>query len=400
MIVVPDPALESSMTSSSKDGSIHSPAGCSPREPSAPDSTPLRIGLLAPPWVPIPPPGYGGTESMIDRLARGLQAAGHEVRLWTVGDATCPVPRGATFGVACREMMGATTIELRHTLEGYEWFADEHCDVVHDHSLVGPFIAPATMPVITTNHGPFDSPELTAIYRHTPPTIPIIAISQSQASVASRLGINISHVIHHGIDVAELPEGDGRGDDRGRYLLFLGRMNPTKGVLEAIDVARATRSRLLIAAKMSEPGEISFYEREVAARCVDGIEYLGEVDTIEKYRLLGAATALLNPIQWPEPFGLVMIEALATGTPVVTTPRGAAAEIITDGLTGYLCTDVPALADAVRAIDRIDRRTCRAEVARRFSTQQMVRRHVDAYRQLLASHSLTPVRSITPPETA
>ena len=94
-------------------------------------------------------------------------------------------------------------------------------------------------------------------------------------------------------------------------------MNPTKGVLEAIDVARATRSRLLIAAKMSEPGEISFFEREVAARCVDGIEYLGEVNAIEKYRLLGAATALLNPIQWPEPFGLVMIEALATGTPVV-----------------------------------------------------------------------------------
>jgi len=366
-------------------GSIH--PGAAPTQLPERDPTPLRIGVLAPPWVPIPPPRYGGTESMIDRLARGLHAAGHEVRLWTTGDATCPVPRGATFDVACRAMMGSSAIELRHTLEGYEWFVDQQCDIVHDHTLVGPFIAPATLPVITTNHGPFDNPELAAIYRHTPPTIPIIAISRNQASAAPRLGINISHVIHHGIDVDEIPEGDGRGDDRGPYLLFLGRINPTKGVLQAIDVARTTGWRLLIAAKMTEPDEISFFEREVAPRCKDGIEYVGEVGAIEKYRLLGASTALLNPIQWPEPFGLVMIEALATGTPVIVTPHGAAPEIITDGLTGFLCTDRTALVDAVREIDRIDRRTCRIEVARRFSTQQMVGRHVDAYRQLLSSHS-------------
>lgn len=387
------------MSSPPMNGSIRPGAGCPPTQRAELDSSPLRIGLLAPPWVAIPPPGYGGTESMIDRLARGLHAAGHQVRLWTTGDATCPVPRGATLGVACRAKMGSSAIELRHTLEGYEWLTDQQCDVVHDHTLVGPFLAPATLPVITTNHGPFDNPELAAIYRHTPPTIPIIAISHDQASAAPRLGINISHVIHHGIDVEEIPEGDGRGDDRGSYLLFLGRMNPTKGVLQAIDVARSTGSRLLIAAKMTEPDEISFYEREVAPRCGDGIEYVGEVGAIEKYRLLGASTALLNPIQWPEPFGLVMIEALSTGTPVVTTPRGAAPEIITDGLTGFLCTDRATLIDAVRAIDRIDRRTCRDDVARRFSTQQMVRRHVDAYRQLLASHSPTQLRSVTPAET-
>ena len=358
-----------------------------PTQLPARNPSPLRIGLLAPPWVPIPPPRYGGTESMIDRLARGLHAAGHEVRLWTTGDATCPVPRGATFDVASRTVMGSSAIELRHTLEGYEWFVDERCDIVHDHTLVGPFIAPATPPVITTNHGPFDNPELAAIYRYTPPTIPIIAISRNQASAAARLGINISHVIHHGIDVDEIPEGNGRGDDRGPYLLFLGRISPTKGLLQAIDVARTTGWRLLIAAKMTEPGEISFFEREVAPRCKDGIEYVGEVGAVEKYRLLGASTALLNPIQWPEPFGLVMIEALATGTPVIVTPRGAAPEIITDGLTGFLRTDRARLVDAVREIDRIDRKTCRDEVTRRFSTQQMVGRHVDAYRQLLAAQS-------------
>jgi glycosyltransferase involved in cell wall biosynthesis len=343
--------------------------------------------------MPIPPPRYGGTESMIDRLARGLQRAGHEVRLWTTGDAICPVPRGATFDVACRDMMGSTTFELRHTLEGYEWFADQQCDIVHDHTLVGPFLAPATLPVITTNHGPFGNPELAAVYRHTPPTIPIIAISRNQATAAPRLGINISHVIHHGIDVDEIPEGDGRGDDRGSYLLFLGRMNPTKGVLQAIDVAGATGSRLLIAAKMTEPDEIRFFAREVAPRCNDRIEYVGEVGAIEKFRLLGASSALLNPIQWPEPFGLVMIEALATGTPVIATPQGAAPEIVTDGLTGYLRTDHTGLVDAVRTIDRIDRRRCRDDVAQRFSTEHMVRRHVEAYRQLLASHLSTPIRS-------
>jgi glycosyltransferase involved in cell wall biosynthesis len=344
---------------------------------------PLRIGLLAPPWVPVPPPGYGGTESVVDRLARGLQDAGQEVRLWTTGDATCPVPRGWTFDVACRGAMGFATLELRQAIEGYEWFEDEGCDVVHDHSLIGPLLTHVSMPVITTNHGPFENPELATIYRHTPATIPIIAISRSQAAMARWMGIRISHVIHHGIDVDEIAEGDGRGDDRGPYLLFLGRMSPTKGLSEAIDIARATGSRLVIASKAGDPDELRYFEREIAHRCVDGIEFVGEVGGAEKYRLLGGATALLNPIRWPEPFGLVMIEALATGTPVITTPHGAAPEIVAHGENGLVCVDDAALIDAVRAVERIDRHRCRQDVARRFSTTLMVRRHLDAYRQLL-----------------
>jgi glycosyltransferase involved in cell wall biosynthesis len=343
----------------------------------------MRIGLLAPPWVPVPPPGYGGTESVIDRLARGLQDAGHEVRLWTTGDAMCPVPRRSTFDVSCRGAMGAATLELRQALEGYDWFAEQGCDVVHDHSLVGPLLSHASLPVITTNHGPFENPELATIYRHTPATIPIIAISRSQAAMARWMGIRVSHVIHHGIDVDEIPEGDGRGDDRGPYLLFLGRMSPTKGVSEAIDIARATGSRLVIASKVGDPDELHYFEREIAHRCVDGIEFVGEVGGAEKYRLLGGATALLNPIRWPEPFGLVMIEALATGTPVITTPHGAAPEIVAHGDNGLVCVDDAALVDAVRAVERIDRHQCRRDVARRFSTTLMVRRHLDAYRQLL-----------------
>ena len=344
----------------------------------------LRIGIVAPPWVPVPPAGYGGTESVIGRLARGLQTAGHDVRLWTTGDSTCPVPRGFTYPTARTEDIGTSSIELRHTLEGYEWLTGEGCDVIHDHTLVGPFIATATTPVITTNHGPFDNPELATIFSRLPRAIPIIAISRNQASVAPGLGIHVAHVIHHGIDVDEVPEGDGRGDEHGPYLLFLGRMNPAKGVVQAIEIARATGHRLLVAAKMREAAEFAFYEEEVASRCTDGIEYIGEVGGAAKERLIGGAMALLSPIQWPEPFGLVMIEALAAGTPVISTPRGAAPEIIVHGRTGFLCDDTDALVRAVRSIEQIDRRECRSDVARRFGVDTMVAQHVAAYRDLLA----------------
>lgn len=348
-----------------------------------PERDVLRIGILAPPWLSVPPPGYGGTESVIDRLARGLAAAGHEVRLWTTGDSTCPVRRGSVFATARSDLMGNGLIELQHEIEGYEWLAGQGCDVVHDHTMIGPFARTGRVPVITTNHGPFDVPETTTIYRRLAGEVPIVAISRDQASVAARLGIHVSHVIHHGIDVATVPEGDGRGDDRGPYVLFLGRMNPAKGIVEAIEVASATGTRLLIAAKMREPLERAFYDEIVAPRCRDGVEFLGEVSSADKYRLLGGATALLNPIRWAEPFGLVMIEALATGTPVICTRRGAAPEIVRHGRTGFLCDDRDSLVRAVRSADRLDRRECRADVARRFSVETMVARHVMAYRELL-----------------
>lgn len=346
----------------------------------------LRIGILAPPWVSVPPSGYGGTERVIDRLARGLRAAGHDVRLWTTGDSTCPVPAGFSYPTARTEAMGTSSIELKHTLEGYEWFADERCDVIHDHTLVGPFLGRASAPVITTNHCRFDNPEFATIFGRLDPSVPIIAISRDQASIAARLGIHVAHVIHHGIDVADVPVGDGLGDDRGKYLLFLGRMSPDKGVLEAIEVARAAGCRLLIAAKMRSTDEIEFYRDVVAPKFGGGIEYVGEVRGADKARLIGAATALLNPIQWPEPFGLVMVEALAAGTPVISTRWGAAPEIVEHGRTGFLSDDPDALVRAVRSVEWLDRGACRDDIAERFSVDEMVSRHVAAYRELLNGH--------------
>jgi len=347
----------------------------------------LRIGLLAPPWVSVPPVGYGGTERVIDRLARGLHLAGHDVRLWTTGDSTCPVPRGFAYPTARTEAMGASSIELKHTIEAYEWFADQRCDVIHDHTLVGPFLEIASAPVISTNHGRFDNPEFATIFSRLCTTVPLIAISQNQASIATRLGIHVTHVIHHGIDVADVPEGDGVGDDRGKYLLFLGRMSPDKGVLQAVEIARAAGSRLLVAAKMRSADEVAFYRDVVAPRFSAGIEYIGEVRGADKVRLIGAATALLNPIQWPEPFGLVMIEALAAGTPVISTRWGAAPEVIQHGRTGFLSDDTDELVRAVRSVERLDRSVCRADIADRFSVDQMVSRHLAAYRQLLTTSS-------------
>ena len=346
----------------------------------------LRVGILAPPWVSVPPRGYGGTESFLDRLARGLARAGHEVRLWTTGESTCPVPRGWSYETDQIEQIGNTAVELRHVLDGYDWLLSEGCDVIHDHTLAGPLIAP-DVPVITTNHGPFGESALTTIYRAVQHRVPIISISRDQASAAHEHGIDVAHIIHHGIDVDEVPFGDGQGDERGPYLLFLGRMCAAKGVLEAIHVANDAGARLVIAAKMNEQLEIDFFRTHVEPLCHGDVEYIGEVGGERKQELLGRATALLNPIQWPEPFGLVMIESLATGTPVITTRRGAAPEIVEHGRTGTVCDSHDELVDAVRRIDMLDRAECRASARHRFNTDLMVERHLWAYRRLLGARS-------------
>ena len=207
--------------------------------------------------------------------------------------------------------------------------------------------------------------------------MPVIAISHHQASTAG--DIPVHRVIHHGLDTSTL--GVGAGD--GGYALFLGRMNEAKGVHTAIGVARAAGVPLKIAAKMREPGEIEYFRARVEPLLGGDVEYLGEVGPDDKYALLRDAVCLLNPIAWPEPFGMVMIEALACGTPVVGTPCGAAPEIVDDGITGFLRRGPQGLVDALGDLDRIGRGACRAAVESRFSMARMASEHVDAYRALL-----------------
>jgi glycosyltransferase involved in cell wall biosynthesis len=217
------------------------------------------------------------------------------------------------------------------------------------------------------------------VYREIARRVPIIAISQSQASTATA-DIPIAGVIHHGLDITAFPFTARSGD----YWLFLGRMSPTKGAHVAARVARKTGERLLIAAKMREPDERRYYEEQVRPLLDDRVVYAGEIGGREKLDLLEGARGLLNPISWPEPFGLVMIEALACGTPVLAFPSGAAPEIVRHGVTGFLCTDEEDMVRRLHGVDRLDRRACRASVEKSFSTERMVADHLALYKRLLA----------------
>jgi glycosyltransferase involved in cell wall biosynthesis len=348
----------------------------------------MRIGLIAPPWVAVPPDRYGGTETVIDHLARGFGRAGHKVMLWTVGDSTCPVPRGHILTSAQAERMGVASVELDHVIAGYEALTAWGADIVHDHTLTGPLCAePCHPPVVTTNHGPFEG-ELAALYRRVAQRVPVIAISHDQARRAGP--IPVAAVIHHGLDPDAYPTGAGEGDDQGPYFLFLGRIIPEKGADHAARAVRQMGGRLLIAGKMQEDHEHRFFAERLEPLLGADVVYLGEVPHEEKLRLLAGATALVSPLRWPEPFGMVMIEALACGTPVVAYRYATAPEIVDHGVTGYLCEDMGDLAAKLEEAYRLDRAACWAAVAQRFTTQRMVSDHVALFERVLEARRMSP----------
>ena len=340
----------------------------------------MRVAQIAPPWAPVPPHLYGGIELVVDLLSRGLQAAGHDVVLWTVGESTSPVPRRFVLDGAEGARIGMAVPELRHVIHAYESLSD--FDVIHDHTVFGPLYA-ARFPervVVTTNHGPFGT-ELDDLYRTIAETVPVICISHDQRALAP--DIPVAGVIHHGVDPVMFPVGAGAGG----FCLFLGRMSPDKGAHRAIIACRKAGVPILLAAKMREPREVEYFEAEVAPLLGDGAEYLGEVPHARKLELLGAAMALVNPIRWHEPFGLVMVEALACGTPVIAFREGAAPEIVSDGRTGFLCDDEIGMADAIGRIGEISRAACRAEAEGYFSSTRMVAEHVALYEGVIAARS-------------
>lgn len=336
----------------------------------------MRIALVAAPWLPVPPPAYGGTEGVIDRLATGFQDAGHEVLLFTTGDSTCPVPRAWVREHSAPEQIGQSLIELHHLVHAYDEVAD--FDIIHDHTILGPAYAQGRFGgrIITTNHGPF-TPEFNEIFARLDTHTELIAISHDHAS---RSAVPVSTVIHHGLRPEDFPVGPGGGD----FVLFLGRFSPDKGAREAAMAAHEAGVKLVIAAKMREPLEVDYFHEEVKPLLDSRVEYVGEVGMARKLELLGAARALINPIRWPEPFGLVMIEALACGTPVLTLRAGAAPEIVDDGVTGFVRDTDAELVEAIARIDELDRAACRTAVETRFSADRMVRDHLAFYERVLA----------------
>ena len=332
----------------------------------------MRIAIVAPPWLPVPPPAYGGTENVLDTLARGLGAAGHDVLLCTTGDSTSPVERSSVFERAVGVGSGNSVDEIRHVIHAYE--ALEGVDVVHDHTLVGPLYSAAFpgLPVVTTNHGPFNA-ALVDLYRVIAGRVPVIAISHDQASNA--FPVPIAAVIHHGVDPADFPLGAGGGG----YAVFLGRMHPSKAPHVAAEIARTAGFPLRIAAKMREPEERDYFETFVRPLLGADVSYVGEADRATKMELLSSAECLLNPIAWAEPFGMVMIEALACGTPVLVTDCGAAPEIVEDGTVGFVRSDPAGLVEALGHVHEIERKACRERVETMFSAHRMVEAHIDVY---------------------
>lgn len=342
----------------------------------------MLVALIAPPWVPVPPPAYGGTEEVVDALARGLAERGHDVVLVAHPDSTCPVERRAGVAPPADIAMGTALVECAHVLDAYERLPA--VDVVHDHTLLGPLFgrAPRGAASVVTNHGPFDA-RTRRVFRDIAPRAAIVSISHAQAANAD--DVPVDAVIHHGFDVARVPVGDGNGG----YLLFLGRMAAEKGVHRAAALARAAGVPLLIAAKMREAAEHRYFEQEVRPLLGPRIEYVGEVGRDEKLALLGGALALINPIQWCEPFGMVMVESLACGTPVVAPPIGSVPEIVRHGVTGFVCPDDDAFRRALSRLDGISRDACRDDVRRRFSVERMVAGHLALYERVI-----DPVRGL------
>jgi glycosyltransferase involved in cell wall biosynthesis len=359
-------------------------------------SSRLRIGLLAPPWVPVPPPSYGGIEQVVATLAAGLVERGHDVVLVAAPGSVLPGAELISPLASLPGIIGEPAADWRHALAGMDALAD--CDVVIDHS--GPLGALLTsrlaVPGLHVTHGPLDAVP-TEIYegitRHSP-RLRLVAISEAQRTLAPSLPF--AGVCHNGLDLDAAPfraRADG-------YLAFLGRMSPEKGPADAIRIAREAGLPLLIGAKCREQAEHEYFTRHVAPELGPGVVWLGELDAAGKYALLAGARALLFPIAWPEPFGMVMIEAMACGTPVLATARGSVAEVVADGVTGFVRATPDELIATVARIGEIDRRACRRRVAERFSADVMTARYEALVRAELAgpghrSHAPRPAHAGT-----
>jgi glycosyltransferase involved in cell wall biosynthesis len=344
----------------------------------------MRICIVAPPWFAVPPQGYGGIEAVVALLADGLVDAGHDVTLVAAGASQTAGQLVRTAEEAQAERLFEAAPDLEHSLQALE-LADGF-DLVNDHSgLIGAALAGLwPIPSCHTVHCRIDG-EAGVIYRRLARTVPslrLISISRSQRQPLPVLPWIAN--CPNAIDLDAYPASSRRGD----YLLFLGRLYPEKGAARAIDVAEELGLPLKIAGKCREPLEQRYFDEEVAPRLSPRVEWLGEVTHAEKVELLAGARCTLFPIDWPEPFGLVMAESLACGTPVVATRRGAVPEVLgAQGEGGIVVDDVRDLARAVEQTDAIDPGTCRRYAERMFSPARMVRSYLEAYEDVLADAS-------------
>lgn len=336
----------------------------------------MKIGLVAPVWYPIPPKGYGGIELVVGLLADGLVQRGHDVTLFASGDSKTKAKLVSSFDVAPSLKIGQVYPDLVHVVSAY--VRAEEFDLMHDHSgLIGPSLgAFCQSPCLHTLHGPA-TPEARRLYRLLNFSLYYNAISEYQRSQFGDL--NFVGVIYNAIDLANYPFQEEKED----FLLFIGRMNHEKGAHLAVEVANRLNMRLVMVTKMTEPHEKRYFKNYVKPKLTKKVELVGEIDLKTKADYFARAFCTLFPIQWPEPFGLVMIESLATGTPVVAMGYGAVPEVIADKKTGFIVYSVEDMVQAVKQAINISPQTCRRYVEQRFSQQRMVLDYEKAYAKIL-----------------
>jgi len=341
----------------------------------------LKVAVLSPVWFPVPPTGYGGIELVVSLLTDGLVDAGHEVTLFASGDSLSKATLAYVFERAPSELIGRSLPELRHAMACYTR-ADDF-DVINDHSGI-PAAALGGLvdtPVVHTVHGPLDTHEAQDAYgaiAEVAPGVGLISISENQRRPMPELPWVAT--IPNAIDFSLYP----CKPHRGEYLLFLGRFSPDKGAHRAIAVAMQLDMPLKLAGKNREPKERQYFAEFIEPHLGHGgIEYLGEVTHGHKVELLQDARATLFPIEWEEPFGLVMVESMACGTPVIATRHGAVPEVIEHGRSGIIVDNYRQMAEALEQADALDPIECRRYVEERFAPERMVGDYENAYRGAL-----------------
>ena len=338
------------------------------------------MAIVVPPYFDVPPAGYGGVEAVVADLADGLVDEGHQVYLIGAGKPGTKAELVAVWNRTVPEQLGAPYPEIMHALAArravQRLAIDGGLDVVHEHTFAGPLNAPIYaglgLATVVTVHGPIDG-GMHRFYSGLGTDVHLVAISHRQRILATEL--NWIATVHNALSLDSWPFRTDKED----FALFLGRFHPDKAPHVALDAAHAAGLPLVLAGKCAEPLEKEYFEREVAPRLTATDRVFGVADAAAKRDLLSRARCLLFPVQWEEPFGMVMIEAMACGTPVVALRAGAVPEVVEPGVTGLVCAKPDELPAALREVVRIDPAACRARVAREFSAEEMARGYAQAY---------------------
>ena len=345
----------------------------------------MRIAVVAPLHEAVPPKLYGGTERVVSYLTEELVGLGEDVTLFASGDSVT----SATLVEGCRQALrldpNCQEPALPHLIQAdLVTRLQDDFDIIHFHGepYHFPTAAAAKVPTLTTLHGRLDLPDYLPFYRHFA-KLPLASISASQRRPSPNLAWQ--GTVHHGLPPDLLRPRPGKGG----YLAFLGRISAEKGVIAAIAIARRVGLPLRVAAKV-DPRDQAYYEKIRPHLDSPHVEFVGEITDTQKNDFLGDAAALLFPIDWPEPFGLVMIEAMACGTPVLAFRQGAVPEIIEDGVTGCLVDGIDAAVAACARIDALDRAAVRRRFEQRWTARRMANDYVALYERLIRDAALPP----------